>query len=148
MKLQMNWAVGIVVSYVAFAAATTGFVAFALGRPVNLVAPDYYAQSLRQDQRMAAVKNAQSLTAASVVRGADGAVVVSLPASHAGDASGTITLYRASVAAADRVIDLKTDAAGRQRVSLAGLRAGMWSVRVRWTAQGREFYVEQPVVVR
>jgi len=43
---------------------------------------------------------------------------------------------------------LKADAGGRQRVALGGLRPGLWSVRLRWSAQGREFYVEQRIFVR
>src|SRR3954464_182698 len=117
MKQHMIWPVAIVVSYVVFAAATTGFVVFALGRPVDLVSTDYYAQSLRQDQQMAAAQNAQALTAASIAPHGDRAVVVALPASHAGEARGAITLYRASDASADRVVTLKTDADGRQQIS-------------------------------
>lgn len=149
MKPRMNWAVGIVVSYVVFAAGTTGFVLYAMHRPVDLVSADYYAESLRQDRQTAAERNTQDLNgAASVRQTGDRAVAVSLPAAQARDASGTITLYRPSDASADRVVALKVDAAGRQEVSLDGLRAGAWSARVRWTAQGREFYLEQRVFAR
>jgi hypothetical protein len=148
MKLRMNWAVGIVASYVVFAAGTTGFVLYAMNRPVDLVSADYYARSLLQDRQMAAERNARDLDGAASVRQiGDREVLVALPISQA-DASGTITLYRASDAAADRVVTLKTDAMGRQLVSLAGLRAGAWSARVRWAASGREFYLEQRVFAR
>ena len=149
MKLRVNWAVGIVASYVVFAAGTTGFVLYAMNRPVDLVSTDYYARSLQQDRQMAAERNTRALDgAASVRQTGDRELLVSLPASQVGDASGTITLYRASDAAADRVVSLKTDAAGRQPVSLAGLRAGVWSARVRWTSLGHEFYLEQRVFAR
>ena len=42
MTLRLNWAVGIVASYVVFAAGTTGFVLYAMHRPVDLVSADYY----------------------------------------------------------------------------------------------------------
>jgi hypothetical protein len=149
MKIHFNWGTGIAMSYVAFAAATMAFVVFAVRRPVDLVAADYYAQSLKQDQQMDAVRNARGLgDAASIVQSEDRAVVVSLPAAHAASACGTITLYRASDASADRVVDLKMDANGRQRVSLDGLKAGVWSVRARWTADGRDYYLEERVFAR
>ena len=149
MKLRINWGVGIVASYVIFAAGTTGFALYAMNRPVDLVSADYYARSLQQDRQMAAERNTRDLDgAASVRQTGDRAVLVSLPAGQASDATGTITLYRPSDASADRVVTLKTDTAGRQRVSLAGLRAGAWSARVLWTAQGREFYIEQRVFAR
>ena len=147
MKLRFNWAAAIVLSYVLFAAATVGFVVFALRRPVDLVAPDYYAQSLRQDRQMDAVRNARDLPAR-VVQAGERSLLIALPAAQAADARGSVTLYRASNASADRVVALKTDAAGRQQIPLEGLAPGVWSVRVRWAAQGREFYVEERLVAR
>ena len=66
--MKLNWGTGIAGVYIAFALATTGFVSFAMGRPVDLVQPDYYAQALRQDERMEAIANADRLgTAATIV---------------------------------------------------------------------------------
>jgi hypothetical protein len=149
MKLRFSWGTGVALSYLAFAGGTMAVVIFALHRPVDLVAADYYAQSLRQDAQADAERNARLLGAgASIVQTGDRAVLISLPQAQARDARGSITLYRASDAAADRVIPLQTGADGRQRVPLAGLQTGQWSVRVRWTAQGRAFYFEQRVFAR
>jgi nitrogen fixation protein FixH len=82
------------------------------------------------------------------VQAGDRAVVISLPLAQAADAHGSVTLYRPSDASADRVLALKADEGGRQRIALDGLRPGLWSVRVRWIAQSREFYVEQRIFVR
>jgi hypothetical protein len=149
MKIRFNWGTGIALTYAAFVLATTGFVVFAMGRPVVLVRADYYAESLRQDQQMQAVQNARDLGAGvSVTTGGDGDVLVSIPREQARSAHGTVTLYRASDAAADRVFDLAPGADGRQRVSLRGLLAGHWVVQLRWNAGGRAYYVEQPVIAR
>lgn len=149
MKLKMNWAIGIVLAYVLFAGGTLGVVIFALGRPVDLVSADYYPRSLRQDQQMQAERNTLALHGgATIEQSGDRTVVVKVPAAHVFDARGTVTLYRASDASADRIIQLKTDADGRQQIPLAGLTAGLWSVQVRWTAQGREFYLERRVVAQ
>ena len=43
-------------------------------------------------------------------------------------AAHSITLYRPSESAADRVFALAPDAAGRQRVSLVGVPAGRWGL--------------------
>jgi hypothetical protein len=111
------------------------------------VAPDYYPQSLRQDRQIAAVGRARELgSAASVTLDGNRAIVVSLPASQAGAARGSVTLYRPSDASADRTIDLTIDGHGRQAIPLDGLPRGLWTVGVRWTAHGREFYLEQRIV--
>jgi hypothetical protein len=149
MKVRFSWGTGMAVTYTAFVLATGAFVVFAMGRPVALVSDDYYAQSLRQDARMQAVENARALGSAVSVRNAGGRLlIVSLPASQAGSARGTVVLYRAADPAADRVVDLALDGAGRQSVSLGGMSAGNWIVKVRWRAAGREYYYEQPVVAQ
>ena len=145
----MHWGTAIALAYAAFATATMAFVVFALERPVDLVSPDYYAQSLRHDDLAAAVRNTGELDVpVSIEQTGARAVTVTVPAAHAALARGTITLYRASDPSADRTLDLRTDAAGRQRVPLDALAPGAWLVRVRWTAQGRAFYLEQRVFAR
>ena len=148
MKIKWNWGAGVALAYAVFATATLAFVVFALRRPVDLVAPDYYAQALRQDLQMTAERNARELGgSASIVQTGDRGVLVSLPTTEAA-ARGTVTLYRASNAMADRVLDLKTDAMGRQPIALDSLAPGVWSVRVRWNAGGRDFYLEHRIFVR
>ena len=149
MTIRISWGTGVAAAYISFVLATSGFVLFAMGRPVALVSDDYYAQSLRQDARMQAIERARGLGAAVAVRNADGRhLIVSLPASQAKGARGTITLYRASDPASDRVIDLAVDGNGQQSLSLAGMPAGNWLVQLRWRTSGREYYYEQPVVAQ
>ena len=146
--MRWNWGTGMVVAYALFALATSGFVAFAMGRPVSLVREDYYAESLRQDAQARAIAGAGALDPPVAVVNADGQhLAVALPPSMAARAHGTITLYRAADAAADRVIDLALDRSGRQALSTAGLASGHWIVQLRWTADGREYYYQRPVIV-
>ena len=77
-KLRLTWASGIAIAYAAFAAATLVFVGFALGRPVDLVSIDYYAQSLREDERITAERNARDAQA-SIVQTRERAVTFTVP---------------------------------------------------------------------
>lgn len=146
--MQLNWGTAIAGVYTTFALATAGFVTFAMGRPVDLVQPDYYAQSLRQDERMEALANADRLGAAAGMVLTDHTLEVVLPSTHRVTAKGTITLYRPSNASADRKIDLALDAAGRQRMSLDDAAPGLWIVQIAWTAQGRDYYLERRINLR
>jgi hypothetical protein len=149
MRVTMNWGTAIASVYTVFAVSTLGFVTFAMARPVDLVATDYYAQALRQDERMLAERNAQALRPAPAVRQVDGrTVLLSLPASHAESASGTVTLYRASDARADRSLPLAIGQAGLQRIALDGLAPGQWLVKVQWQAGGLGYYVEGAAFAR
>ena len=146
--MKWNWGVGIAVTYTAFAAATSGFVVFAMNRPVSLVRPDYYAESLREDQLMAARANARELrTAVSISVRERQTVRLTVPPHDLSSLAGTVTFYRASDPAADRTLALSPDAAGVQDVDVSRLRAGHWVVKLAWTAAGRTYYFEQPVVL-
>ena len=148
MRITFNWGTGIAAVYTVFALATTGFVTFAMSQRVDLVSSDYYAQSLRQDQRIAAEQNARSLEPPpSVVLTGSGQAMLSLPLEQAGRAAGTITWYRPADPRADRTTALAIDRAGRQQLPLSGLMAGQWIVQVRCAARGRDYYYEQAVLL-
>ena len=70
--------------------------------------------------------------------------MLSLSPDQAG-AAGTITWYRPADSKADRTTALALDRDGRQQLPLSGLMAGRWTVQVRWTARGRDYYYEQAV---
>ena len=74
--------------------------------------------------------------------------VLSLPADHAGSARGKLTLYRPSDATADFSLPLALDGNGDQQVSLEGIIAGHWILKVRWSAGSRDYYFERPVLVQ
>ena len=144
--MKWNWGASVATAYIVFAAATSGFVAFAMTRPVSLVRPDYYAESLREDQRIAARTNAHRLgEAVSIVIEGDG-IRVTVP--RTGTATrGSVTLYRASNPAADRRFAFSPDSRGTQLLRVAQLERGHWIVQLEWTAAGRDYYVEQPIVL-
>ena len=149
MRISFNWGTGIALVYTAFATATTGFVTFAMGRPVQLVSADYYEQSLQQDSRIAAERSAAELGPVLTVDETTApAAIVALPAAHLRDARGTVTLYRPADSRADQVVALQPGADGVQRLALDRLAAGRWVVQLRWTAAGREYYVERGVYLR
>jgi hypothetical protein len=149
MRLTWNWGTGIAVLYTSFALSTIGFVAFAMSRPVSLVSADYYEQSLREDAKREATGNALALGAQlSFAVPRPHRLEVRLPLDQVATARGTITFYRASDAAQDRVVALKLAADGTQSVPIGDLASGQWLAKMRWNANGRAFYVEHPVAVR
>jgi len=148
MRLRLNWGAGVVAGYVVFAAATTSFVVYAANQPIDLVSPDYYAQSLRQDARTHAIENAERLgEAAGIANDGAGHLVIRVPPSHVATAHGRVTLYRPADARADRGVDLAPNAAGRQLLSLDGVSRGQWIVKFEWTAAAQDFYLELPLVI-
>ena len=142
--MRFNWGTAITLVYATFVCCTTGFVVFALRHPVELVNDDYYASSLRHDERRAARENAAARGAPGFA-GSPGEVAVAKPAAHAADARGELRLYRPSDRSADRTWPLAVATDGRQRVSIAGVAAGQWDMQILWTSGGRDFYHQQRV---
>lgn len=149
MRIRWNWGAGVALVYTAFALATVGFVIFAIAHPAALVSADYYQQSLGYDRKIEAMTNVEALGGSVDVRldsGADRAAMLTLPAAHHGG-TGTVTWYRASDAAFDRVTPLAVDRDGVQRISIDGLQPGRWRLKVEWQADGRPFYLERVVII-
>jgi nitrogen fixation protein FixH len=147
--MKLNWGTGIAIFYVVFAAATTGFVVFAMDQKVDLVSEDYYQQALEHDGRMEAVANAASLGGAFRLELRDHAHTLRLTwaAARPDSGNGTIKLYRPSDSAADRSFPIDVDAVGQQDVALEAVSAGHWIVQVQWRSNGRTYYVQQSVIV-
>lgn len=150
MKGYLHWGTAMAAAYTAFAVATLGFVAFAMGRPAPLVSPEYYSRGLAHDQRLDAAANARALGPAldMTLAGSASAIDLRVPAAHAPSAQGLVTLYRPSDAAADRTVPLAVDADGHQRISMDGVPRGRWRLQVEWTAGGRAYYREWPIDIR
>lgn len=60
---------------------------------------------------------------------------------------GSIQLYRPSAASMDRELNLELDAQGTQIIDAAKLPAGLWQVRVSWTAGGKNYYSDKTLVL-
>jgi hypothetical protein len=146
--MKWNWGFGVAATYIVFAIATSGFVVFAMSRPVSLVRPDYYAESLREDQQLAARANATRLGAAVSVAVQDRTLRIRVPRPLETTITGTVVLYRASDPDADRTFTFVPDPNGVQTIDLSRSPSGHWIVKLHWTTAGRDYYVEEPVVLR
>jgi hypothetical protein len=151
MKTPRNlWPLGIIVTFALFFTGTVGLVVMAFSQKVDLVSPDYYEQELKFQGRIDRVertRNAVSQAAVAFEAGSQ-CITVSLPVSQAGhEVHGHIELYRPSSAGLDRDIQLAPDANGVQRLGTAGMVPGLWKVRVSWTVEHQDYYLDQKVVV-
>jgi nitrogen fixation protein FixH len=144
------WPLGVILTLVAFFAGTVGLVVMACSQRVDLVSPDYYERELRFQGRIDQVERTHRVASqASVAYDATGkCITVSMPANQAGrEISGRIELYRPSAAGMDRAIQLAPDVKGMQRLDAAGLAPGLWKVRVSWTFERQDYFLDEKVVV-
>jgi nitrogen fixation protein FixH len=144
------WPLGIILTLGVFIAGTAGLIVMACSQRVELVSPDYYERELKFQSQIDEVERThRAATQASVAYDAAGkCITVSLPADQARrEVTGSIKLYRPSAIGMDQLVKLEPDANGTQRLDASGLAPGLWRVRVSWTAEKQNYYLEQKVVV-
>ena len=144
------WPLGIILTLAVFITGTVGLVVMACSQRVDLVSPDYYERELKYQGQIDRVERThRAASQGSVAYDAAGkCITVSLPADQVSLAVwGSIELYRPSAAVMDHAVSLKPDAKGIQRLDASGLAPGLWRVRVSWTSEKQNYYLEQEVVV-
>jgi hypothetical protein len=151
MKASRNlWPLGIITVCSLFAAGTAGLIVMACSQKVELVSDDYYEKELKfQGQIDRAERTRREASQAAVAYdAAHHNITVSLPPGQVhGNVRGNVELYRPSAASMDRAMRLEPDASGVQRLDASALAPGLWKVRVSWTFDKRNYYLEQKVVV-
>ncbi len=125
------------------------FIAFAMRQREDLVSADYYEREVRYQRQLDSMNRSQSLAAQPVVTFEPGpqVIVITLPAGQTQGATGSIHLYRPSDARLDRNVPLALNEEGIQRLDARDLRGGLWKVRVQWQVGGKDYFVDQPVIV-
>jgi hypothetical protein len=144
------WPLAIVTVFAVFVAGTGALIALACGHRTDLVSRDYYEQEIRFQGQMDRLRRTRRLQppASVTYEPARGQIRVSLPPEHASrGAQGRIQLYRPSAASLDCRIDLALDPDGQQAVDVQNLRRGAWKVRVSWTVQGEEYFLDQSLLI-
>lgn len=126
------------------------FVVYALRQREDLVSANYYENEIRYQQQLDLLNRSQAVAAQVVVTYEPVAnqIVITLPAAQAHGAAGKIRLYRPSDASLDREFLLALDAASAQQLDATKLQPGLWKIRVQWTANGQEYFIDQRVIVK
>jgi nitrogen fixation protein FixH len=141
--MKNSWPLSIAAVYTVFATAMIGFAVYAsTNHRVQLVAPDYYDQEIKYQQRMEQEERSRDLL---VFETTD--VELRLRFRDA-RAAGAIRLYRPSDAALDRNVPIELDATGCQVIQSADLARGLWKARVSWTSGGQDFFKETSFVLK
>jgi len=64
------------------------------------------------------------------------------------DIVGDVTFFRISDAAHDVVRPLQLNDSGQQHLSVSNFQTGQWIVKLRWTANDQDYYLEQRVFIQ
>jgi hypothetical protein len=144
------WPAAIIAFFSVAICCAVGFVIFCSRNSVDLVSADYYEQEIRHQDQMDRASRAASLQVPAQIKYDEASrnITVALPAEHASlPLTGWIQLYRPSAAGLDQKLPLQVNAAGAQAIDARALSAGLWHVRVTWTANGSEYFCDQKLIV-
>jgi len=171
------WPWAIILVFIIFISGTISLVVMACSQKADLVSSDYYEQEIKfqrhldqldQTHRLAKdasvtydsgsrlIRIALPVTQQSLNRNLNHPAVPGAPVSFMGDSrtgvssapiTGHIQLYRPSAAGLDRQLKLETDLEGVQFLDAASLQRGLWKVRVSWTAENTEYFLDQSIKV-
>jgi len=143
------WPASIIGFFVVAFIFLAAFVVWAMRQREDLVSADYYEREVRYQEQLDLLNRSHALAAQVVVTfdPAQQIVVIALPADKHLGATGQVHLYRPSDARLDRALPLALEADGTQKLDARELADGLWKVRVKWTAAGQEYFLEQPVIV-
>jgi len=150
MKAKFNpWPLGIVLTFVIFIAGLATAVGIAVTHRDSMVSENYYEQELKYQSQIDGKARALQSGASINYDPVAGKIIVQLPATQAAAKPfGKIELYRPSSPDMDRVMDFSPNAEGAQIVDAAPLPVGSWAVRVKWSAGGQGYFLEQKIAVR
>lgn len=143
------WPVSIVAFFIVAIAGCVAFVAFCNFHRTDLVSQDYYEQEIRYQGHMEKVARTQAfpgVNAGIEFELESQTIRIRLPEAHA-KAQGTIHLYRPSSAGMDVSMPLALDAQGSQRVSADKFAPGLWQVKVTWSVDGQEYFLERRISI-
>jgi nitrogen fixation protein FixH len=143
------WPTSIVVFFVLAITFIISFIVWSLRQRDDLVSADYYEREVRYQAQLDTLNRSQALAVTTVVtfEPAQQTIVITLPPPQTQGATGSIHLYRPSDARLDRELPLALTADGTQRLDAKRLRDGLWKVRVKWNANGQDYFLDQPVIV-
>jgi hypothetical protein len=144
------WPVALIGFFVLFVVYIAGFIIFSVFHREELVAADYYNQEIRYQEQINRLQQTGALQGKLQVAydPVQQQITLTLPPEHMrAAATGRIHLYRPSAAGLDQHHALTVNAAGLQHLDGRSLAAGLWRIRVTWSAEGRDYQCEQSLVI-
>ncbi len=116
----------------------------------ELVTADYYEQEVRYQGHMEQVQRTKALPGKLTLSYDAAARLIHLqfPSEAFGPATtGHVDLYRPSAGKMDRRIKIEPGNGTRQSIDSSQLSSGLWKVRVSWTTDGQDYFVEEKLAL-
>ena len=142
----MNWGKWIVVSFALFAAFIGTLVLVCVRQDINLVSKNYYADELAYQQQIERINNTAQLSKKPTIRVVDRVIEIEYDYFNSLQ-SGELKLFRPSDVRLDKQFTLQPQNGSAQQFDVSTLPGGMYRLKMLWSMDGKEYYVEDMITL-
>ncbi|HTN47629.1 MAG TPA: FixH family protein [Flavipsychrobacter sp.] len=146
--VRINWGTRIVLLYLGFVTLIVTLVYRSMNEDFDLVTQDYYGEEIRYQEVIDAGKNQAALSAPVLLQQQGKEVNFSFPPEIQGSTiKGTAQFYSSVNAQWDETFALNIND-GVATVSIEGLKAVLYAVKIKWTYNNKLYYQETQMKIQ
>lgn len=143
----MNWGKRIVVAFILFAAFLAVMITIMMKQDIGLVSKNYYAEDLAFQEQFERKQNTEQLEFKPEITIEQKQYLKVYFPSVSYVEKGEIKLFRPSSDKLDQQIQLNASADSVQIFPLQLLEPGAYRVKMKWTMEGKEYYLEKVIFI-
>jgi len=141
--MTFNWGHKLTLGFCLFAGMMTYLVYQSMHTRYDLVSKEYYKEELQYQQIIDGTQRAALLSTPVTITQADTIFILRLPPEMKQQiVSGNVLFYCAGDAQKDRNLSLQPDEDAAQYINVSQFLPGNYTVKVRWQANGQQYYSE------
>lgn len=146
--MKLSWSYRITILYLGFVAIILTLVVIAGRNKEELVAPDYYAQELKYQERIDAANNADALTETIEHNVDEKQITLQIPLTLVTkDFKGEISFFCPSDSKKDKQFIMNFDSDGKQLIPKKLLQKGVYKMRLSWSSSGKKYFKENTISI-
>lgn len=142
----MNWGTKIAFLYLSFATMIGVMVYKSVTQSVDLVAPNYYEQELKYQDKIDGINNLKADSKAIIITQGENSISFNF-LKEMGVPKGHILFFKPDNAASDFETEIKTDNEGVQTIETKDLTKGTYLVKIDWKIGDKKFFKEERISI-
>lgn len=142
----MSWGTKIAFLYISFAGMIAFMVYKSATQNVDLVAPNYYEQELKYQDKIDGINNLNSNNNALTISMDNAAVLLSFD-KELGEPKGHILFFKPDNAASDFETEIDVNEFGVQHIDSKNLSKGTYVVKVDWKIGDKKYFKEERISI-
>lgn len=147
-KIKFNWATGIFLAYSVFVAIIIILVTGAFKQNIDLVAPNYYEQELKFQNRQAEMQRSHGLADKLSFKVSTNDISIQFPVNAPNAISGDVVFFRPSDKSLDLRFPIEIDEQSQMNINKSALQKGMYKMQISWIMNETSYFNEEIIVIQ